>query len=599
MMRKKNPFWARMIREISNWSLKRKLISLLMFANVFLFCAASLLGIGIVAKNDDEKLRQVVASSLSKSADDIHRALRDVEAIMYRMVTDPAIQSALSETQDKSEDVIAITDAYRVIGNTLSTYITQFSEYNIHYITLDCPAFSSKSNIVWSRYLNSEDWETLDSRAEANMAGAVVSTDYLPGHALFLSQCVRRVSPLTLEPIGVVNIAINLDEIINAASVQQDGDSLYLLLDGERVIYTSPGLDLDVSEELLTMMDGSYRVLNVNGEHYFAVHTSVPELNWQYFRLVSYETTWRAQHLTIASFAVILVMCLFLSSVIGCTTVNRIMVHFDLLIAKINAFGKDSNQVLDVGVDYSNRHDEIGLLHRQFDEMANNIIDLIKTDYTNRLLMRDAQIKALESQIDPHFLYNVLETVNWRARAIGEIQISEMVSNLGKLLRTTLDRHNEDSFTLRDELQFVQNYMTIQQIRFSDQLIYTMHVPEALMDARIPKMSIQPIVENAIRYALEESLEVCEIEVSAGKQGEKLSIWIRNTGSQFPEADNCTNVEKLPSHGFGIGLANIDKRVRLTFGENYGLRFYNEDDQAVVRLDLPMPSREITGGQKC
>lgn len=593
----KKSIWAKISGAVVNWSLKRKLIALLMFANVFLFGVASILGISIVVKNNDESLCRVMASSLAKSANDIRGALQDIETIMYRMATDPTIQDALSEVQDNSDDVITVTDAYRIVGNTLSIYITQFSEYYIQYITLDCPSFSAKSNMVWARALSTEDWAVLDGRAEANMAGAVVSTDFLPNHSLFLSQCVRRVTPLTLEPIGVVNIAVRLDEVINAASVWQDGSSLYLLLDGDRVIYSSPELDTDVSGRLLTMTDGSHLVLKVGDEHYFAVRATVPKLDWHYFRLVSYESTWRAQCLTISAFVAVLVVCLILSSFIGCMTVNRIMVHMDLLIAKIKAFGHDSNKVLNVGINYSERRDEIGLLHRRFDEMANNIMELIQTNYTNRLLMRDAQIKALENQINPHFLYNVLESVNWRARAIGEIQISQMMDSLGKLLRITLDRHNEDRFTLRDELQLVRHYMTIQQIRFSDQLEYTLDVPDELLDARIPKMSIQPIVENAIRYALEESPEICKIEVTAGEQNGRLSVWIRNTGSQFSKAAEGAGVETLESHGFGIGLMNIEKRLRLTFGDEYGLRVYNEDEHAVVRIDLPFPEGNTEGSE--
>ena len=102
-------------------------------------------------------------------------------------------------------------------------------------------------------------------------------------------------------------------------------------------------------------------------------------------------------------------------------------------------------------------------------------------------------------------------------------------------------------------------------------------------------MSIQPIVENAIRYSLEENPEVCKIEVSAGIHDGKVCIWIRNTGSQFPTVPEGAGVEALESHGFGIGLMNIQGRLHLTFGEEYGLNFYNEDDCAVVRMDLPLP----------
>ena len=162
-----------------------------------------------------------------------------------------------------------------------------------------------------------------------------------------------------------------------------------------------------------------------------------------------------------------------------------------------------------------------------------------------------------------------------------------MVEALGALLRVTLNK-KESIFTLKQELELVQSYMTIQKIRFEERLEFSVHVPEELLTATIPKLTIQPLVENAIHYGLEEMTEECTICVAADCADNRLRIYVTNSGSLFEE----NLLEKLQTneitpHGFGIGLLNIDKRLKLTFGDGYGLTLYNQDDLAVAMVTIP------------
>lgn len=203
-------------------------------------------------------------------------------------------------------------------------------------------------------------------------------------------------------------------------------------------------------------------------------------------------------------------------------------------------------------------------------------------------MAKEAQLKALENQINPHFLYNTLESVNWRAKAIGESEISAMVESLGSLLRETI-RVKEKVVSLKHELEIVSAYITIQKIRYGDRLEYMENVSENLMNLQLPHLTIQPLVENAIYYALEEVIGPCRIEVSAKKSDHLFIVSVRNNGSQFEEYA----LEKIASgqtstHGFGVGILNIEKRIQMIYGTEYGLELCNEDeDTAVVNIYLP------------
>ncbi len=131
--------------------------------------------------------------------------------------------------------------------------------------------------------------------------------------------------------------------------------------------------------------------------------------------------------------------------------------------------------------------------------------------------------------------------------------------------------------------------MTIQKYRYEDRLEYEISAPKNLFGCYVLKMTLQPLVENAIRYGLEENTEECRIQIVAETDGSSLFVSVKNNSSFF-EDDLIKKLKthKIEPHGFGIGLLNILERMELTYGENYGLTLYNEDDHAVARLSFPL-----------
>ena len=202
-------------------------------------------------------------------------------------------------------------------------------------------------------------------------------------------------------------------------------------------------------------------------------------------------------------------------------------------------------------------------------------------------LLREAQIHSLEQQMNPHFLYNTLDLVYWRAKMGGQEEICMITESLAKLLQSALSRHKEVD-SLKRELELCQYYMKIQKMRFDEKLIYQEVYDPALLNAQVPYLCIQPLLENAVKYGVEQTLDSCTVTLKIEIKDGVLIISVENDGSEAPE-DLMTLLyrgEKKPQ-GHGIGLINIDKRTKLLFGAEYGISVESSPDRVRVFLKLP------------
>jgi len=390
--------------------------------------------------------------------------------------------------------------------------------------------------------------------------------------------------------LGTVVVCVDMNRLIRSStsSVLPSEETQYVLMDNGTEFYHSDGIGSEQLKDITRRLRSDYGVVTVDSNRYFAVQGTIKNTSWEYICLVPYDHIFAA-----LSFTMVLALAIILISVLIAILLSRMLIRsvtedFRRLVNKMKAFGKDESKAPDIGYDYSGRIDEIGVLHNQFDQMTIKIQDLIQQNYVNEILSKDARLKALENQINPHFLYNTLEAVNWRAKAIGEKNISSMVESLGTLLRETLSSGSKN-FTLSHELEIVQCYLTIQRIRFEDRLTYSQNVDPAILSVTLPHFTIQPLVENSVNYAMEKSTEVCHIWLEGSRHKDTIVIDVINNGSQF-ETDLLEKLENglITPHGFGIGLLNIHKRIQLTYGTGYGLTLFNKDEEhAVARIIIP------------
>lgn len=589
--------YEKVLKKIESWlgqmTFKKKILLSTVFVNIVMVGLFSIIGLKLITNRYNALLYKTMASSLSYMGGGVAEKLDELITMSNVFRSDEIVQKRLEVIKregpgESSEYRVANSELYSVVQK----YYNEYQKKNVTYLAVYNEGNNNFATYSY-RYLKAEVPEEVEyelvERAAREEGAPVWITDYGQQYGLFLARTIRKIDNLSLENLGTLIVCINLDQIIEEIGNrgEQFENAAWAVYDEHGLISQSGNLTLESADDINEKIAGDYGVVTVGNEEYFGVKGKIPEYDWDYVYLVSYDEIRATQAMVLTLYLLILVVSLFLSSVVLDQVFRKFMHHLDVLIEKMQVFRGQKDLVVSSDYDYSARTDEIGVLHQQFDSMATEINDLIEHNYMNELLMKDAQIKALETQINPHFLYNTLESVNWRAKAIGEKQISLMVESLGRLLRMTLSEKSE-VFTLKQEIDIVQYYMTIQQIRFEERLNYHMTIPAGLMHARIPKLTIQPLVENAVKYALEEITDQCQIQISALRHGDQISLFVKNSGSMFE--DNI--LEKLrkkevEAKGLGIALLNIDKRIKLTFGEEYGVSFYNEEELAVARIEIP------------
>jgi two-component system sensor histidine kinase YesM len=211
--------------------------------------------------------------------------------------------------------------------------------------------------------------------------------------------------------------------------------------------------------------------------------------------------------------------------------------------------------------------------------------------------LRKAEFELLQAQINPHFLYNTLDAIVWSAEAGNQKQVIQMVGSLSDFFRTSLNRGRE-IVTVREDLQHVCSYLEIQKIRYMDILEYEILVPEELNDYRIPKITLQPLVENALYHGIKNKRGGGKITLQGREDKESFYIEVLDDGIGMSE-DRLRTVqrglaEKAPQESELYGLYNVNERIRLNFGDEYGIKITSEYGKGtMVEVRLPKILTEI------
>lgn len=587
------------MKYLSNLPLKQKL-SCIILSVLTLILLFFLLALQISKYSYNEQLYRAIAGNLSFSASTISKHLKNIESFSSVVIAQKEVQESL-DAVNSNDDVLTLSKNYSLLNEVVSTYQQTYKQNNLSCIALVNPRFTNCSNFpVMSRIPPEFLREILQKAAQAS--GSAVWISDSSNHYLILSRQIRKTENLSLKPLGYLLLFINLDDLVGDANqaVNTYESGHYLIYDNEKLIYHSEGISQDWALLLYEKLQRPYDIIKQNRHKYFAVRSRIPSYEWNYINLIPYDDINRSIVAVFQLILVILLAGLLLSLFVAHIMMRYVVRDFELLLHKMEIFSQTELQLPESRIDYSQRSDEIGKLHQSFDAMAERIQHLVNTNYRYQILNRDARLKALESQINPHFLYNTLETVNWRAKALKDDTISNIVQSLAASLRATLS--NEKSLVpLNYELNLVNNYITIQKIRFEERLLfrfYDSECTENFKNALVLPLTIQPLLENAIRYGMEEMTETCEISVYPYQRGDFLIIEVANQGSSFEEnlLENLQNGSKS-SHGFGIGLLNINQRIQMLFGDAYGLSFRNEEDKAIAIITLPFIFEEPQSAQ--
>lgn len=224
---------------------------------------------------------------------------------------------------------------------------------------------------------------------------------------------------------------------------------------------------------------------------------------------------------------------------------------------------------------------EFGKLIDTFNHMSLGLEESFNRIYAEEVALRDANMQALQSQINPHFLNNTLEIINWKTRMSGNHDVSGMIESLGVMMEATMNRKKEKFITIEEELKYVDAYLYIIHQRFGSRFHFDKDVDENLLNLKIPRLIVQPIVENAVEHGGDKEGNIIgSLKIYADYNN--LYIVVHNNGN-MTEADKAKieillSDQKLEENVHNIGIRNVNMRLKLLYGENSGLSIENIDD---------------------
>ena len=244
------------------------------------------------------------------------------------------------------------------------------------------------------------------------------------------------------------------------------------------------------------------------------------------------------------------------------------------------------------------RQDELGYLSQCFNDMSREIDILVNRVYKEQLTRKEAEIKTLQAQINPHFLFNTLESINWMARLNSVDEISEMVTALSALMEAGIGRGGP-LVTIKEEIEFVESYILIMKNRYGERLNFNKSIDSSLLGIKVPKLLLQPLVENAIYHGVDKFRKQGKVYLIIRKIDQRVEIEVLDNGQGMTE----TEIQELNKNlnegsdaylfsnnsGMGIGLKNVNRRIKLFYGAEYGIRvesIYEEYMKVVVTIPV-------------
>ncbi|MDU2266248.1 sensor histidine kinase [Clostridium celatum] len=395
------------------------------------------------------------------------------------------------------------------------------------------------------------------------------------------------------EITGLLLITIPTDKILNLLNNDIAFNNQILSLydsDGQLIAETNKNPlfnDLYQNTQLITTNTEPQIEYMYKDTSYIVTYNYIQFCDWILINTIKKSDAFNLNTLYMMFFFINLIFFLIMSAILYLFLKNRIFNPIESLAKNMKSSNLEKN--LDTEIIYD-KDDEIGFLVNSYNKMKNRINYLININYKNALEHKELELQQLQNQINPHFIYNTLESIHMMAEINDDIETSTMAEYFGEIIRYSMNRRI-NTVTLKEELKIIDNYIYLQKIRFDQLFTIENMVSDELLSCEIIKMIIQPLIENAIYHGLSECSGNGKIIIQGSKVNNNLLLTISDNGIGIPEEklQDLNDYINDKNHNFnGIALRNINKRLKLNYGENYGLEIFSiEGNGTSMVLTLP------------
>lgn len=561
-----------MITRKQNHDIKSQLftaqISLILISIISFFILSS---VYLYVQNMNNVFRNIEhAGELTVSQ--LDRVIAQLENTVYYISVDTEIPSILASTQEA--DPILRQRNRNTINNTwtvLQASHTYPVEFTLYADSDNQNIFFDGSNFCTMDSIESEDWYHALMSSKNRMLYHI-STE---GHSERFSIISKLFTSSNYTvPIGILRLSVDASVIKDALRTPASTDLFSLLVDTHNT-FISPSDDFTLSTGDVTKIcalntDAPPKSVRLdNGRRYFAIAHPLDNQNFRLYTLCCVDSI----HKTISVMLLLLMLILVVVSVIA------FLISWRRSLPFVNAFNTLSNAMKKMNLgDFKQLHipadmdDNIVETYSAYNHLMTTVTNLIQYNADYEASLKKMELDFLQQQIKPHFLYNTLNTMQGLVKEHDLDKVLALINSLSKFYRFSL--HNSDSaVTLATEIKHITHYVTIENFKFNNAITLNIDLPEDVLCCKVPRLTLQPLIENAVHHGIrEKACGTGTISISHERKGQDIFIYILDDGVGIPAG----KIDAI-KHGRSIGYSNTDRRIRLYFGEGYGLDIESEE----------------------
>ncbi len=533
----------------------------------------------MLADKTNDYLKNLAAVTLSK----IDSTVSDIENVAFYINGNNTIQASLKAEKQVVGNRVAYYELHSDIRQILASYVLLRQEINAI-----CIHSESGREYTYTKTRNGPSLDITRYIRDEKQYWAVDKN-----HIVLMKKLYAFPTQSLLGYIALDVNAKSLYDIIADIDLTKSG-RIFLVNEEGRILATeSETLSGELLDEpyrnFLGENEAFYNNVRV-GNTYYSVYNSGAISNGWYMVLAIPRDYYMRDITKLKNVIIpITLMTAFLTALLSILVSRGITRPIRFLSRAMENFGQ-GNFDINCQVD---SEDEIGRLSHTFNQMVMDMNSLVNTVYEQKVMKQEAQMKSLQMQINPHFLYNTLDTINWMARIRHVDEIGDMVAALSNMMRYSLEK--KSFVRLGEEVKSLKDYIAIQNYRYRDKMMAEIEIDESLMSLYIPRLLIQPILENAIVHGIEEKLDKGHILVAARREDEDLYIQIMDDGVGMTEETMShilrEDYSMKKSGHTSIGVVNVNRRIQMIYGKDYGLLVQSVLG-AGTKITIHIPARE-------
>jgi len=595
------------VKKYQNLPMQKKMFYAYSIPMILICIVVNLLCYPIFSNKYEKQLKFTINQSCSQAENFVSNYIENMYYISQLMVENGTINDILKETDSQTERTLGMQ--YREfwkLADELADIELSNSTYRIGLYIPDDFVYSNNNYYFYpeSSLKQRTDYthiiETIEAERlcfalidESRSAGVPTKETYI---ALF--QRIQITSQENEKKRYVTKVEIPINELkVVLEKAKSTPNSLVYLLDesgGELLSSDQEYFEnLQKNGNLPKEKVESWTDYTIDGKSYYVVYQEVQGYHWKLFSLIPKEE-FHSQSGFI--WIMILLMTIFLSvtvAIVSFRLSRNYVTRLSTLNQKIkNLESGDLSVRLEADPTLSG--DEIDEIYSNFNFMANEIKRLMKEHYRLGKNVMSAELKALQAQINPHFLYNTLDLINWGAMDHGATEVVEIAKNLGLFYRLSLN-HGKSAICIEEELKHVEAYVKIENVHFDGAINLKIDVSEEIKQFACLNIILQPFVENAIVHGIAEHKEIteCNIGITATRQEEDIVFCICDDGPGISEEKLAVILEDFSSdinHGYGV--KNINFRIKLCYGDRYGIR-YQSNIGVGTKVEICIPAMNL------